>query len=73
MDMAVEYRKTFGPIEPGMSWHEVLSHVRRVRGLEMRERLILAEGAVLSQPGASEGVDSLQRRSYERLAYPEMR
>ena len=70
--MAVEYRKAFGPMEPGMSWHEVLAHVRRVRGLELRTSLLIAEGQALGQSsGDSIGQQIGQR--YERLAFPERR
>lgn len=71
--MAVEYRKTFGPIEPGMMWHEVLAHVRRVRGLEVRERLIASEAIQFSQPTGGEGMAGLVKQKYERLAFPENR
>ncbi len=72
--MAVEYRKTFGPIEPGMTWHEVLAHVRRVRGLEIRERLILADGAAgFGQSHSNDGIGQMLGNQYSRLAYPEQR
>jgi len=74
MDMAVEYRQAFGPIEPGMTWHEVLSHVRRVRGLEVRQRLILADGAAgFGQAGHNDGVGQIVGNQYQRLAFPEHR
>lgn len=71
--MAVEYRKTFGPIEPGMTWHEVLAHVRRVRGLEIRDRLIHADGVRISQATAEDGLAQQSLAQYQRLAFPEHR
>lgn len=71
--MAVEYRQRFGPIEPGMTWHEVLAHVRRVRGLEMRDRLILADAEITPPAVNRDGVSAGIRAKYEREAYPERR
>lgn len=72
--MAFEYRAKFGPIEPGMTWHEVYAHVQRVRGLEIRERLILADGAAgFGQPSNADGIGQMMRNRYDRLAFPEVR
>jgi hypothetical protein len=73
MDMAVEYRKAFGPMEPGMTWHEVLAHVQRVRGLELRERLIIADAQITPPAVNTDGVSAGIRAKYERAAYPEKR
>lgn len=71
--MAVEYRQRFGPIEVGMTWHEVLAHVRRIRGLELRDRLILADAEITPPAINSNGVNAGMRAKYERVAYPEKR
>lgn len=71
--MAVEYRQRFGPIEPDMTWHEVLAHVRRVRGLELRDRLIQADVEITPPAVNRDGVSAGIRAKYERLAYPERR
>lgn len=73
MDMAVEYRARFGPIEPGMSWHEVLAHARRVRALELREKMVLADAEIMPKAVNTDGVSAGMRAKYERAAYPEKR
>lgn len=73
MDMAVEYRERFGPIEPGMSWHEVLAHARRVRDLEVRDKLILVDAEIMPPAVNMDGVSAGMRAKYERAAYPEKR
>jgi hypothetical protein len=73
MDMAVEYRKTYGPIEPGMTWHEVYAHATRVRSLELREQLILADVPATPPSVNTNGVSAGIRAKYERAAYPEKR
>lgn len=71
--MAVEYRERFGPIDPLMSWHEVLAHTRRVRSLELRDKLILADAEIVPPAVNTDGVSAGMRAKYERAAYPEKR
>lgn len=69
MDVLFEYAASYGEPHPGTSWHHVLALAKRTGRLEMRERLIHADGTVLGKP-TSEATDMLMRQKLERIAWP---
>lgn len=72
MDLVADFADRYGAPRPTTTWHEMLSLVKRTTRLELRDRLLMADGLMIGQPAQSSdaGVRQMLRSKLDRLAWP---
>jgi len=72
MDLVADFADRFGAPRADTSWHELVSLAKRSGRLQLRDRLVLADGQELGRKMASENdaVQGMMRAKLDRIAWP---